>query len=112
MKVDDFGTVDVFTGATDMGQGADTVIAQMVAEEMGVLPEDVNILDRDTDVCPWDVGAHASRTTFVAGNSAVMAARKVKERILDYRRGICGPVERQGREQARDQAGLPTPRTS
>ncbi len=87
VKVDDFGNVDVFTGATDMGQGADTIIAQLVAEEMGVLSEDVNILDRDTDVCPWDVGAHASRTTFVAGNSAVMAARKVKEKILEVAAG-------------------------
>jgi len=87
VKVDDFGRVDVFTGATDMGQGADTVISQIVAEEMGVLPEDINILDRDTDVCPWDVGAHASRTTFVAGNSAVMAARKVKEKILEIAGG-------------------------
>jgi CO/xanthine dehydrogenase Mo-binding subunit len=87
VKVDDFGNVDVFTGATDMGQGADTVIGQLVAEEMGVLPEDVNILDRDTDVCPWDVGAHASRTTFVAGNSAVMAARKVKQKILEIAAG-------------------------
>jgi xanthine dehydrogenase molybdenum-binding subunit len=88
VKVDDFGAVDVFTGSTDMGQGADTVIAQMVAEEMGVLPEDVNILDRDTDVSPWDVGAHASRTTFVAGNSAVMAARRVRERILNVAAGF------------------------
>jgi CO/xanthine dehydrogenase Mo-binding subunit len=88
VKVDDFGNVDVFTGATDIGQGADTIIAQLVAEEMGVLTEDVNILDRDTDVCPWDVGVHASRTTFVAGNSAVMAARKVKERVLNLAAGF------------------------
>ncbi|MCJ7593708.1 MAG: xanthine dehydrogenase family protein molybdopterin-binding subunit [Desulfobacterales bacterium] len=87
VKVDDFGRVDVFTGATDIGQGADTVISQIVAEEMGVLPEDINILDRDTDVCPWDVGVHASRTTFVAGNSALMAARKVKEKILEIAGG-------------------------
>jgi CO/xanthine dehydrogenase Mo-binding subunit len=87
IKVDDFGKVDVFTGATDIGQGADTVIAQMVAEEIGVLPEDVNILDRDTDVCPWDVGVHASRTTFVAGNAALGAARKVKEKILQISAG-------------------------
>ncbi|MGD2124756.1 MAG: xanthine dehydrogenase family protein molybdopterin-binding subunit [Desulfobacteraceae bacterium] len=87
VKVDDFGRVDVFTGATDIGQGADTVIAQMVAEEMGVLPDDINIIDRDTDVCPWDVGVHASRTTFVAGNSAVMAARKVKKKILEMSAG-------------------------
>ena len=88
VKVDDFGNVDVFTGATDIGQGAETVIAQLVAEEMGVLTEDVNILDRDTDVCPWDVGVHASRTTFVAGNSAVMAARQVKEKILRLAAGF------------------------
>lgn len=87
VKVDDFGNVDVFTGATDIGQGADTIIAQIVAEVIGVLPQDVNILDRDTDVCPWDVGVHASRTTFVAGNSAVLAARKVKEKILQLAAG-------------------------
>jgi CO/xanthine dehydrogenase Mo-binding subunit len=87
VKVDDFGSVDVFTGATDIGQGADTIISQLVAEEMGVLHQDVNIIDRDTDVCPWDVGVHASRTTFVAGNSAVMAAKKVKEKILQIAAG-------------------------
>jgi xanthine dehydrogenase molybdenum-binding subunit len=83
IKINDYGNVDVFTGATDMGQGADTVIAQIVAEELGLKVEDVHIIHTDTDVCPWDVGAHASRTTFVAGNSALMAARKVKERILE-----------------------------
>jgi xanthine dehydrogenase molybdenum-binding subunit len=83
IKIDDFGTVNVFTGATDMGQGADTVIAQIVAEELGVRIEDVVVIHTDTDVCPWDVGAHASRTTFVAGNSARGAARKVKEQILE-----------------------------
>ncbi|UCH07893.1 MAG: xanthine dehydrogenase family protein molybdopterin-binding subunit [Deltaproteobacteria bacterium] len=87
VKIDDFGTVSVFTGATDIGQGAETVIAQMVADEIGVLPEDVTIINNDTDVCPWDVGVHASRTTFVAGNSAIMAARKVKERILKISAG-------------------------
>ena len=83
IKVDDFGTVNVITGATDMGQGADTAIAQIAAEELGVRVEDVVLTHRDTDVCPWDVGAHASRTTFVAGNSARMAARKVKEQLLE-----------------------------
>jgi xanthine dehydrogenase molybdenum-binding subunit len=83
IKINDYGNVDVFTGATDMGQGADTVIAQIVAEELGLKVEDVHIIHTDTDVCPWDVGAHVSRTTFVAGNSALMAARKVKERILE-----------------------------
>jgi len=83
IKIDDFGTVNVFTGATDMGQGSDTVIAQIVAEELGARVEDVVVIHTDTDVCPWDVGAHASRTTFVAGNSARGAARKVKEQLLE-----------------------------
>jgi CO/xanthine dehydrogenase Mo-binding subunit len=83
IKVDDFGTVNIFTGATDMGQGADTVISQIVAEELGVRIEDVVITHTNTDICPWDVGAHASRTTFVAGNSARGAAKKVKEQLLE-----------------------------
>ncbi len=87
IKVDDFGTVDVFTGATDIGQGSDTVIAQVVAEVLGVRVEDVNVVDNDTEVCPWDVGVHASRTTFVACNSAIGAAKKVKEQILEQAAG-------------------------
>jgi len=83
IKIDDFGTVSVFTGATDMGQGSDTVIAQIVAEELGVRVEDVVVTHSDTDICPWDVGAHASRTTFVAGNSAKGAAKKVKDQLLE-----------------------------
>jgi len=83
IKIDDFGTVNVITGATDMGQGADTVIAQIVAEELGVRVEDVIVTHTDTDICPWDVGAHASRTTFVAGNSARGASKKVKEQLLE-----------------------------
>ncbi len=78
IKMDDYGKVDVFTGASDMGQGSDTVIAQIVAEELGIKVEDVQVIHQDTDVCPWDVGAHASRTTFVAGNAALGAAKKIR----------------------------------
>jgi xanthine dehydrogenase molybdenum-binding subunit len=83
IKMDDFGKVDVFTGATDMGQGADTVIAQIVAEELGIMVDDIHVIHSDTDICPWDVGAHASRTTFIAGNAALGAARKIKARLLE-----------------------------
>jgi CO/xanthine dehydrogenase Mo-binding subunit len=83
IKMDDFGKADVFTGASDMGQGADTVLAQIVAEQIGIRVEDVHVIHNDTDICPWDVGAHASRTTFVAGNAALGAARIIRERILD-----------------------------
>jgi CO/xanthine dehydrogenase Mo-binding subunit len=83
IKMDDFAKVDIFTGATDMGQGSDTVIAQIVAEELGLDVDDIHVIHSDTDVCPWDVGSHASRTTFVAGNAALGAARKIKARILE-----------------------------
>ena len=82
IKMDDFGKVDVFTGATDMGQGSETVIAQIVAETLGLPVDDITVVNNDTDICPWDVGAHASRTTFVAGNAALGAARKMKDQIL------------------------------
>ncbi len=83
IKMDDYGKVNLFTGATDMGQGADNMVAQIVAEELGLDVADVHVIHTDTDVCPWDVGAHASRTTFIAGNSALGAAKKIKARILD-----------------------------
>jgi xanthine dehydrogenase molybdenum-binding subunit len=83
IKVDDFGKVCVYTGASDMGQGSETVIAQVVAEELGVNAEDITVINNDTNVCPWDVGAHASRTTFIACNSALGAAKKIKRQILE-----------------------------
>jgi CO/xanthine dehydrogenase Mo-binding subunit len=84
LKMDDYGKVDIFTGGTDMGQGLDNITAQIVAEELGLFVEDINVVHTDTDVCPWDVGAHASRSTFVAGNAALGAAKKVKEKLLDF----------------------------
>jgi xanthine dehydrogenase molybdenum-binding subunit len=82
IKVDDYAKVDVFTGATEIGQGSDTVIAQVVAEELGLEVSDINVINNDTNVCPWDVGVHASRTTFIACNSALGAARKIKAQLL------------------------------
>ncbi len=83
IKMDDFGKVDVFTGASEIGQGSDTIIAQIVAEVLGISIDDVNVINNDTDICPWDVGVHASRTTFVAGNAALGAAKKIKEQVLE-----------------------------
>jgi xanthine dehydrogenase molybdenum-binding subunit len=83
IKVDDYGKVTVITGSSDMGQGSDTIIAQVVAEEMGVPLESITLINSDTDITPWDVGAHASRTTFIAGNSARLAAADAKRQILE-----------------------------
>lgn len=83
VKLDDFGKVTLITGATDIGQGAETVLAQITAEELGVRTEDVVVVNSDTHVKPWDVGVHASRTTFIAGNAARMAAAKAKKKLLE-----------------------------
>ncbi len=77
VKMDDFGKVSVITGAVEIGQGSETVIAQVAAETLGVLPEDVSVIRHDTDVCPWDVGTHASRLAFVSCNAVIAAAGKI-----------------------------------
>jgi xanthine dehydrogenase molybdenum-binding subunit len=83
VKVDDSGQITLITGASELGQGSETVLAMMVAEEMHVPLEAVHVVNSDTDVKPWDVGVHASRTTFVAGNAARMAAAQAREELLE-----------------------------
>jgi CO/xanthine dehydrogenase Mo-binding subunit len=83
VKLDDFGRVTLITGASEIGQGSETVLAMIVAETLGVPLERVDVVNSDTRVRPWDVGTHASRTTFVAGNAARLAAEKVRAQLLD-----------------------------
>jgi len=83
VKVDDFGHVSLVTGSTEIGQGSETVLAQIVAEVLGVNVEDITVLNSDTDVKPWDVGVHASRTTFIAGNAAHIAALEARRQIFE-----------------------------
>ncbi|MHC4943977.1 MAG: xanthine dehydrogenase family protein molybdopterin-binding subunit, partial [Planctomycetota bacterium] len=78
LKMDDFGAVTVMTGSSEIGQGSETMIAQIVSEELGVPLNKIKVVNNDTDITPWDVGVHASRTTFIAGNSALRAAREAK----------------------------------
>jgi xanthine dehydrogenase molybdenum-binding subunit len=84
IKMDDLGRVDVFSGSMEIGQGLDTVLRQIVSETLGVPTGHVNLVLGDTDVCPWDVGVHASRSTFVAGNSALGAAKEIRDQILRF----------------------------
>ncbi len=83
LKVDDYARVTVITGASEIGQGIDAVITLIVAEELGVPLEHVTLVNNDSDIAPWDVGVHASRTTFIAGNGARRAACKAKSQILN-----------------------------
>ncbi|MCO5124698.1 MAG: xanthine dehydrogenase family protein molybdopterin-binding subunit [Rhizobacter sp.] len=82
LKLDDYARVTVITGASEIGQGIDAVITLIVAEELGVPLEHVTLVNNDSDIAPWDVGVHASRTTFIAGNGTRRAARKAKAQIL------------------------------
>jgi xanthine dehydrogenase molybdenum-binding subunit len=82
VKCDDFGKVSLITGATEIGQGSETVLAMIVAETLGVPLERVEVVNSDTAVKPWDVGVHASRTTFIAGNAARLAAESLRARLL------------------------------
>jgi xanthine dehydrogenase molybdenum-binding subunit len=83
VKLDDFGKVSLLTGASEIGQGSETVLAMIVAETLGIPLERVEVVNSDTAVKPWDVGVHASRTTFVAGNAARLAAEKLRAALLE-----------------------------
>jgi len=82
LKIDDFAGVTLITGASEIGQGSETVLAQIAAEELGLPLDSITVLNNDSDIRPWDVGVHASRTTFVGGNSARLAARKARQKLL------------------------------
>jgi len=82
LKLDDYARATIITGASEIGQGIDAVVAQVIAEELGIPMADVTIVNNDSAIAPWDVGVHASRTTFIAGNSARRAAIKAREQIL------------------------------
>ncbi len=77
------GAVNVLTGAADIGQGAETVISQIVAEELGVRIEDIRITAADTGITPLDPGTFGSGVTVRAGNAARLAAISVKQKLFD-----------------------------
>jgi putative selenate reductase molybdopterin-binding subunit len=81
IKMNDDGSFNLLVGATDLGTGSDTVLAQMAAEVLGVPIEDVICYSSDTDFTPFDVGAYASSTTYISGTAVVNAAKIVAERI-------------------------------
>ena len=77
------GRFVVTLSATDLGQGLRTVIGQIAAETLGVLPEDVYVDTADTDTGPHDMGTFASRATHRVGNAVMIAAREAREAMLD-----------------------------
>ncbi len=81
IKMNDDGSFNLLVGATDLGTGSDTVLAQMAAEVLGVPLEDIITYSSDTDFTPFDKGAYASSTTYISGAAVVKAAEIVAERI-------------------------------
>lgn len=85
MVLNQDGSIQVFMGATEIGQGADTVFTQMAAETTGISPDKVYIVStQDTDSTPFDTGAYASRQTYVSGMACKKCGGELREKILEY----------------------------
>lgn len=83
IKIDMDGGITVHCMAAEIGQGSDTMLAQCVAEPLGVKLDRIRVFSGDSDTDPIDLGSYSSRVTFMAGNAAVEAAEKVREKLVD-----------------------------
>lgn len=77
------GSVIIYSGASDLGQGSDTILIQIAAEELGVEFEQVKIVSADTETTPIDYGSYGTRVTFAAGNAVKMGAKAVKQQLFE-----------------------------
>src|SRR5579872_7275263 len=81
IKIDRDGGVVVYTGASDIGQGSDTMVAQIAAETLGCSLARLKVVAANTDLTPIDIGSYSSRVTFMNGNATLRAAQDVKKQI-------------------------------
>jgi len=95
IKIDRDGGVVIYTGASEIGQGSDTMTAQIAAEVLGCSLSRVKVVAADTDLTPIDIGSYSSRVTFMAGNATLRAGGQVKKQIAEAaaRRMNCSPEE-------------------
>jgi 4-hydroxybenzoyl-CoA reductase subunit alpha len=82
IKIDRDGGVIIYTGASDIGQGSDTMVAQIAAEVLGCKMNRIKVVAADTDLTPVDIGSYSSRVTFMNGNATLRAAEDIKKRII------------------------------
>src|SRR5438105_943715 len=82
IKIDRDGGVVIYTGASDIGQGSDTMVAQIAAEVLGCSMARVKVVAADTDLTPIDIGSYSSRVTFMNGNATLRAAEDIKKKIV------------------------------
>ena len=90
LKINDDGSFNLLIGATDIGTGSDTILAQMAAEELGIPLEDVIVYSSDTDFTPFDKGAYASSTTYISGGAVRKAAREVADQVRKHAATMLG----------------------
>ena len=90
LKLDRSGRATVFCGASDIGQGSDSILAYIVCEELGLELRDVRVVAADTDLTPVDLGSYSSRETFMVGNACLDAARKLRVEVCATLAGIWG----------------------
>lgn len=83
IKLNDDGFYNLMVGATDIGQGSDTILAQIAAEVLMCEVDDIVVYSSDSDLTPFDTGAYASSTTYVSGNAVYKAGLKMKEMLLE-----------------------------
>ncbi|MGF7058262.1 xanthine dehydrogenase family protein molybdopterin-binding subunit [Brassicibacter mesophilus] len=84
LKLNADGFFNLLIGATDIGTGSDTILAQIAAETLGVDVSRIIVYSSDTDITPYDSGAYASSTTYTTGNAVIDAAKNMKSLIVKY----------------------------
>ncbi|MGH1340005.1 MAG: xanthine dehydrogenase family protein molybdopterin-binding subunit [Nannocystales bacterium] len=83
ITLDRSGRARIFSGANDIGQGSNTMLAVIAGNELGLPLDDIRVLSADTDLCPVDLGAYSSRITLMVGNACVEAARKLRRLVCE-----------------------------
>ncbi|WP_295995088.1 molybdopterin cofactor-binding domain-containing protein [uncultured Veillonella sp.] len=83
IRLGDDGNYTLYTGSSDMGMGANTILTQMACEVLGCPMESMTVIESDTDIVPFDPGSYASSTTYVTGTAAKMAAEELREKIIN-----------------------------
>ena len=90
LKMNDDGSFNLLVGATDLGTGSDTILAQIAAEVLGIPVDDLIVYSSDTDFTPFDKGAYASSTTYISGEAVRKTAIQIRDQIREHAAGMLG----------------------
>ncbi|HSG98546.1 MAG TPA: molybdopterin cofactor-binding domain-containing protein, partial [candidate division Zixibacteria bacterium] len=96
MRVGEDGErVFLYTGASEIGQGSDTVLCQIAAEALGISYDRVTVISSDSALTPTDLGTYSSRVTFMAGNAVIDAAKKITAQLIEYWKQRVNPAAKE-----------------